>query len=43
MRTVTLLPDPRPGDLELAFDYDLEIINVLRGLPRRRWDADRRR
>jgi integrase/recombinase XerD len=43
MRTVTVLPSSQKRCVELAFEYDDELIEVVRGLRQRRWDARRRR
>jgi integrase/recombinase XerD len=43
MRTVRVVPAAGPDYVELVFAYDPQIIDVVRGLRQRRWDARRRR
>ena len=40
---VRLLPSSAPGCVELAFQYDREVVAVVRALPERRWNGKRRR
>lgn len=43
MRTVRILPSSDPSNAELEFDYDGELVEVVRALRTRRWLKQRRR
>jgi integrase/recombinase XerD len=43
MRTVRLLPSADRSSAELEFEYDAELVAVVRALRQRRWHAGRRR
>jgi hypothetical protein len=43
MRIVRLHPCSEPSTVALEFAYDSELIDVIRGLRCRRWDAGLRR
>jgi site-specific recombinase XerD len=43
MRRVTILESDQQGFVELEFRYDEEILAIVRALPGRRWDHERRR